>query len=136
MNPKICVALVVLALGLGIYVGKSQYSKTETVEVEKEVIKRDVVTVVKEVVRPDGTKETETTTIDKSKEKKDTLTSVATGTIKPDWHISISASAASVAEISSPAYGFQIERRILGPFSAGLRIQTDKQIGLVVGYEF
>ena len=35
---------------------------------EKEVIRKDVQTVIKEVVKPDGTKETVTTIVDKSKE--------------------------------------------------------------------
>lgn len=137
MNHKVYTVAIVVALGLGVYIGKSQFAKTETVEVEREVVRKDIVTVVKEVVRKDGTRETETITTDKSKEKRDSSSTVTAITaVKPDWHISVSASTARVSEISSPVYGLQIERRILGPFSAGLRVQSDRYVGLVVAYEF
>ena len=136
MSHKVYTAAIVVALALGIYIGKSQFSKTETVEVEREVIKRDVVTVVREVTMPDGTRSVETVTTDRSKERKDVTNVTTKATASPDWHVSVSASAARVSEISSPVYGVQLERRILGPFSLGARVQTDKQIGVVVSYEF
>lgn len=141
MNYKLILPATVIVFGIGIYTGKLFYAKTETIEIEREVIKRDTVTVIKEIVRPDGTRETETISTDKSKESKDSKTSVIVAAPpQPQWHLSISGAANLQNSInvlpSSMVYGLQIERRILGPFSIGARIQTDKQIGLVVGYEF
>jgi hypothetical protein len=118
----------------GLYIGKTYYSRTEVKEVEKEVVRTDVVTVVKTVERPDGTKETTATTTDKSVAKKDSSITSVTAVAKPDWHISISSSR-SLSNVEL-IYGLQIERRILGPFSLGIRADTEKQIGLVIGMEF
>lgn len=70
---KIKILIASVLFGLGIFVGKLIYkqdAKIQTVEVEKEVVRKDVVTVVKEVVNKDGTKTVETTITDKTKEKK------------------------------------------------------------------
>jgi hypothetical protein len=132
---KVYTAAIIAALGFGIYIGKSYYSRTETVEVEKEVIRKDIQTVVREIVRPDGTRSTETVTTDKSKEKRDSQASTTVvAPPLPNWHIS--ASYARTLENPAPVYGLQVEKRLLGPFSVGLRAQSDKYVGLVIGYEF
>lgn len=137
MNHKVYTALIVAALGLGIYIGKSYFSKTQTVEVEKEVQKSDVVTVVHEIVKPDGSKETTSTTTDKSVTNKDAKSSiVSVAPPPPNWHVSASYAVEPLSGSYQPIYGLQVERRILGPFSVGVRAQSDKQIGVVVSYEF
>jgi hypothetical protein len=128
---KIYTALIVAALGAGIYIGKSMFSKT--VEVEKEVVRTDVVTVVKTIERKDGTKETTSTTTDKSVAKKDSTSTVAV-VPRSQYHVSVSGSRS--LDDSNIVYGLQIEKSFIGPLSLGVRVQTDKQIGLVVGYEF
>lgn len=100
--------------------------------VEKEVIRNNVVTVVKEVKRPDGTTETEITTTDKTVKHE---TSVAvTPPIQPNWRIGASA----VAGVPSlkPIYGLQVERRVLGPVWIGVRVETNAQLGAVLSIEF
>jgi hypothetical protein len=137
MNPKFLLPAIMIALGSGIYIGKLYFSRTETIEVEKEQTQKNVVTIVKEVVRPDGSRETETTTTDKSKETKDTKSSVSVvAPPRPDWHLSVAAQTKFNPIEMKPIYGVQIERRILGPFSAGISVNTERSIGLVVGYEF
>lgn len=137
MSYKLLLPAMVACLGLGLYIGKTYYSTTQTKEIEKEVVRTDVVTVVKTVERPDGTKETTSTTTDKTVSKHDeTKTATTASALAPQWHTSASASVARLSEISSPVYGIQVERRLLGPFSVGLRAQTDKYIGVALGFEF
>lgn len=136
MSHKIYTALIAVALGLGVYIGKQAFSVTKTVEVEKAVVRNDIVTVVKEVVKPDGTKEIVSTTTDKSVERKDSTVVKAVAAPQPQWHISASASVQPSSGSYQPVYGLQVERSILGPFSIGVHADTNKQIGLVIGYEF
>jgi hypothetical protein len=136
MNHKIYTAIITTALGLGIYIGKSYYSATETKEVQVERVKNNIVTVVKEVVRPDGTKETNTTITDTSTEKKNSTTTSRDVQAIAAWHVSASYAVQPLSGSYAPVYGVQVERRILGPFSVGVRLQSDKQIGIVVAYEF
>jgi len=126
-------AIFLVALGLGAYLDHRYNISTITQTVEKEVIKRDVVTIVKEVVRPDGTKDTTTTTTDRSKENRTDSSTVVKAA--PLYHISAIASIPLNAS-PTPIYGIQIERRFAGPFFLGVNAQTNLHIGLVVGMEF
>jgi uncharacterized protein (DUF58 family) len=127
------VVTFIVALGLGLYVGKLYFAKSESIETEREVIKRDVVTVVKEITRPDGTKESTTTTTDHSKESKENTLKIVVADQR-NWHVSVS----YLRGLSDPApvYGLQVERKILGPVSVGLNVNSQKQIGVVIGFEF
>lgn len=130
MSHKIYTVLIVVALGLGVFIGKSYYSQTKTVEIEKEIVRNDI--IIREIIKPDGTKETITT--DKSTSKRDSTNTQIVAVAKPDWHIS--ASVSKNVNGLEPIYGLQIERRILGPFSVGIRADSQKNIGLIIGYEF
>lgn len=122
-------ALVLLGTLFGAYqYGKSQANTIVQIqEQEKIVEKRDVVTVVKEVVRPDGTKETVTTTEDKSvvntKREKEVITK------KADWFV-----AAGVTY--DREYSFEVNRRVLGDIFVGAFGTTDQQVGVKIGIEF
>lgn len=128
-----------VAAGIGFAAGSQLFPKVEqkTVEVEKEVIRKDVKTVIKEVVRPDGTKETETTIVDKSKENRKN-TEISTTYAKNDWHVSVSVShnPIIVKSESDFIYGLQVERRIIGDFYAGIRADSNKTIGVSAGMSF
>ena len=89
------IAMISIVLALGGYaVGRYlQPPEVVTKEVEKikevEVVKRDVKTIIKEVVRPDGSKET-VTTIDEStrentRRQTDTAKEVTVAPAKPQW---------------------------------------------------
>lgn len=124
-----------IALFIGIIAGgiltKHFFPNVETKEVEKEVIKKDIVTITKEVIRPDGTKEVVTTTTDKSTEKKDkTIVQYD----KKEYHISASVSRQSLT--SKDVYGIQVEKKVFGDMTVGARIDTEKNIGVVVGISF
>lgn len=132
-NRNIAIGLVV-CVALGYSLGRYfQPPKVETVEVTKEVIKKDVVTVVKEVVRPDGTKETETTTTDRTTETSNTSNSSKVA-IKPAWKVN----AMVGYNIGQPKveYGVMAQKNFIGPISLGAYATTERTIGVTVGLEF
>lgn len=113
---------------------------TKQVEVVKEieVVKRDVKTVIKEVVRPDGSKETVTTidenTRERTRRESDVKTEVVQSPAKPQWEAGVMVKA-SLNNII-PVYGIQVERRILGPFSVGVQGWSDTTAGVSLNIEF
>lgn len=113
---------------------------TKQVEVVKEieVVKRDVKTVIKEVVRQDGSKETITTIDESTRERThkdtDTRKEVIQTAQKPQWEFGIMTKISIDKPI--PTYGAQIERRIVGPFSVGLQAWSDASIGASINVEF
>lgn len=132
---------LLIAAGVGLLIGAAGMhtlnkpeTKTVQVEVEKEVIKKDIVTVVKEVIRPDGTKEIITTSTDKSTEKKDTMSSLTQTTAKKDWLVGATSSV--LPDNLQPVYGILAQRRVLGPAFLGLGLNTNKQATLNVAIEF
>lgn len=96
---------------------------TKTVEVikEVEVVKRDVKTVIKEIVRPDGTKETRTVIKDRTKEETRTETDRSTQTKVtnlPQFRIRSGFGYDFISKQSYYPVGF--EKRFWGPVSLGL----------------
>jgi hypothetical protein len=131
--------VAVVFLGIGAYLNHrlNPRIETKTIETEREVIKRDVVTVIKEVVRPDGTKETTTETVDHTRERKESRAeaTVIVNITPPKWHLSALA-AVPISGPYAPVYGLQIEKRLAGPLFVGINAKTNREVGLVVGYEF
>jgi len=141
---KIKYALIGFLIALGIGYGTGRYLQPQEVKIQyKEVIKeveverKNVITIIKEIERPDGTKEKITKIVDKSTIEKDiekkTNKVTTVKALKPQWKV-----AALVGiGISSPAvYGAQIERRIFGPFFLGVWGNTNKTMGISVSMEF
>lgn len=124
---------ICLLLGLGL--GSQLFPKIEekTVEIEKEKIVKDVVTVTKIITKPDGTKEEVTVVTDKSKESKEIKNTKIVS--KLDWHVSASAKTKSI-QMNDLVYSVQVERRILGDIYLGVVGSSDKSAGLSVGFEF
>jgi len=141
MNKKqLAVAfLLVAAAGVaaGRYINPRVEIKVEEHTKEVEVVKRDVKTVIKQVERPDGTKETETTIEDKTRsetqKESDKESSKIVSNEKAQWKIS--AHLVPKEGLLGPVYGASVERRILGPIFAGAFGNTDKVFGLSVGIE-
>lgn len=117
----------------GAYLARTYYPRVETKEVEKIVTKKDIITKVVEVTKADGSKTTETVTIDKSAVSEAKSTSVSAA-VAPNWHLTIGAERASL--MGTDNYRLTLERRILGPFSAGISVTSERSIGLIVGMEF
>lgn len=133
MKSVLITAAISLLIGLGL--GSQLFPKVEskTVEVQTERVVKDVVTVIKVITRPDGSKEEVTTTTDKSKEAKNSKSSAIVAA-KADWHVSISAAKTlTEPEIS---YTIMAEKRVLGNIFVGVSANTNKQIGVSVGLEF
>jgi len=132
MRNYIIIGLVCLVIGVAAGSALFPKVKEKTVETEVERVVKDVQTVIKVVTRPDGTKEEVTTIIDKSKQSTDkTSTKIIA---KNDWHIS--ASGSRTFTDNSMTYTLQVERRIIGDVFLGASVNSEKQVGLVVGLEF
>ena len=125
----------VVALILGAAAGSQLFPtvKTKEVEVEKQVVVKDIVTVTKVITKADGTSETTTTTTDKTKENKQSTNTKVT--VAPDWHVSVSARS-DIWPIQVDKYTIQVERRILGSAFLGVNASTDKTVGVSLGVEF
>ena len=129
--------LILVSVVIGATITKLYYPTLRTVTETKEVVRNDIVTEVHEVVRKDGTHEIVTVIVDKSV-KKETASVVATiPSAKPKYHLTFSASK-PIKELASDnmVYGAQLDYAILGPISLGVRVDTSKQIGLVIGVAF
>lgn len=139
ISVRFAALAVVIAAALGGWATRKFYPdiQTKTEFVEKEVVKKDIVTVVKEIIRPDGTKETVTETTDKSVEKKDTKdTKVVAAPKKPDWLVGAAVFSPKFSDFSKPDYGIQVSRRVLGPAFLGGSYKTDGSFGLHIQVEF
>lgn len=110
-------------------------TKTTTVE---HTINNDIihtVTVTKIVKEPSGEQTTtSTTTSDQDATSVETQKQTAITYQAPQWHLSGSAS--ETIALTGPVYGLQAERRIIGPFFAGVRVDSKGYGGVVVGFDF
>lgn len=125
-------ALVSLAIGgAASHYYWPQLSKTST----SETTQNNITTETQEIIKPDGTKTVSTVTRDTSLRKERSTVVVAPP--KPKWHVSVSATC-DIGDLKcqKTLYGAQVEYNFVGPFSAGVRIDTNKQLGVVVGVSF
>ena len=126
--------VVVAALAVGATKRLWPTVDTKLTVQEKEVIKKDIQTVIKEVVRPDGTKETVTTIVDQSKESSSkTLEQIVTK--KNDWFVAAGAEA-RLNELQNLNYKIEVNRRIIGDIFVGATANTQGSVGLQVGFTF
>lgn len=136
MNKYIIGVAVIAIVFIGGYqVGVSTKSSVTTVQTEKEIKQNDVITVVKETKKLDGTVEITTTTTDKSKETLDKKVAIAVSTARTNlYHVTIASD--HMIKGSAGLYSLTIERNIISNFSLGLRADTDKNVGVVLGINF
>lgn len=139
MNTKAILLASFILLFVGFLGGRYLAPPKEITKIEveeREVVRKDIQTIIKEVVRPDGTKETTTTTTDNSVEKKDRKSeTLVQKQAEKQWLISAGASRASFTQ-QDTLYQVMAQRRVLGPVFAGVSVSTDKQVGLVLTAEF
>jgi hypothetical protein len=133
MKNTIIALVVGLLLGGGLGTFLFPQVKTKEVQVEKEVVVKDIVTVTKVITRPDGTKEELITVTDKTKENKQTTSTKTVA--KANWHTSISAKS-KLSPVQVDIYTIQVEKRILGDLFLGAVVSSDKTVGLSIGLEF
>lgn len=141
---KYLAAIVIVAMACGAALTRQFAPRevTKTQLVDHDVIKDHVVTVTKEIVRPDGSKEIDTTVVDDKKQddvKKETITDVKPiPQLKPQWFATVGAGldASSLRDLSNPVYNLGVNRRILGPIYLGAWANTKSQVGIQLGLEF
>lgn len=134
MNYKLFAASLAAGIIAGYYLARALNPEAVTQTEDHETIKHDVVTVIKEVTRPDGTKDSTTTIIDRSKEKKDIESSIIAAPAKAQNRASVSALSSNFREVES--YTFSYERRLAGPLWVGAQYNTNQNYGLSLGLEF
>ncbi len=134
MTIKTQLLAVTVIAALAFYFGTTYGSKTEMQVVEKEVIKYQVVTQIKEVVRPDGTKVTDTTIVDTGKSTKDVVTSVTVAQPPAMNKVAVAVNTERFAEPHS--YTLTYERRLIGPMWLGASYNTKQVYGLTLAWEF
>lgn len=157
------VLLLGIGAAIGRFEGPAKVvTKTETKVVTQTVVKevekkstqtnKNTVTTVTETTKPDGTK-TKTTVItdkdsikvvdntkldEKSNSSSDTKSSTVTTYSKNDWNVSAMASVTKpkLSNLGTIAYGLEVDRRIIGPISAGVFGLTDQSYGVTLGISF
>lgn len=126
--------IVVAALAVGATKRMWPTIDTKVTVQEKEVIRKDVQTVIKEVVKPDGTKETVTTIVDKSKESS-VKKSEEIVMKKNDWFVAAGAEM-RLNDLQNPVYKIEANRRILGDIYLGGTVNTQGAVGVQIGFSF
>lgn len=123
-------------------VDKSKDSKSVDTDINKHKE-----TVVKEIVRPDGTKETTTTVTEdtvasrdskeKSSSDKSTDKTTSKEITRSTGRLNISALASvDTTQPSTPTYGVAVTRDVIGPISIGVFGFTNKTFGASLGLSF
>jgi hypothetical protein len=103
---------------------------TKTEVVTQQVVQNHIVTIVKTVTAPNGSKtETETITDNTVHTEKEDKVKIK----EPLWHVS---AGVQTGLQFIPSYSLQVERRIAGPLFIGARGATDGVVGFTLGLEF
>jgi len=136
MNYKIIGIYTLVIIALSVAATKRLWPTIDTqVKVEeKEIIKKDIQTVIKERIKPDGTKEIETVIVDHTKEAS-TKTLEQVVTKKNDWYVAAGAEA-QLSKLNEPSYKLEVNRRIIGDVFVGATVNTQGAFGLQVGFQF
>ena len=108
--------------------------QTKTEIVEKEVVRNNIKTIIKEIVRKDGTKETITEIVDKTKKQAES-SKTETKILAKNWMASLTYN----KSLDADGYQLSVSRRQLGPLFLTGNLATfdgEFQIGLGVSVEF
>lgn len=127
-----CILVALSVAGTRYLWPRIEYKETvKTVE----TVKKDIVTVVREVTRPDGTHESTTTTTDHSTEAS-TRSSSVTKASQPQWSAGLLLQKSAQHWAEAPVYALLVQRRVLGPVWVGAGVSTDKQVMGIISLEF
>ncbi len=142
IKGHLLIILLVFAAGFGTakyFSPAKTIVKTETVVKTNDVIHEHVHTVTHTIVQPNGEKDTTTVVDNNSTEDKNSTSKSDSSTVttysKPQWKVGALVGLSST-NLYAPIYGANVEKRILGPISAGLWANTNKEAGLSVSLEF
>lgn len=126
--------VVIAALAIGATKRLWPSIETQVKVEEKEVIKKDVRTIIKERTNTDGSSTKETIIVDNSKES--SIKKFEQITVKKhDWFVAAGAEA-RLDEINNPAYKLEVNRRIVGDLFLGATVNTKGSFGVQVGITF
>lgn len=117
------------------YIVKTYFPAIKTKTEQVEVVKNNVVTVEKIIRHKDGTVEEVRTVTDKTEKKQET-SKIETHNPKDQYLVGVSARVSSIADIASPVYGIQAQRRLVGPLFLGLSVDTELQTVVTLSYSF
>lgn len=129
-NLKIGTAVVLLLI-LAFYAGRATAPGQKSAESQK--VAKNVTTIIREVKRADGSTETVTEIVDKTKESSSKQLTVVAG---QKQNLILSATASASADQTAPVYGLLVQKSILNKVIIGLGANTDKQAMLTVGWSF
>lgn len=119
-----------LLLALGYGVGR-HLSPEKKIEVEKEVSRVEYVDVVREIIRPDGTKEKEIRKEVIKEIQKESISIVENKT--PQYELTALYGKSSDGR---DIFGVMVERRMFANIKAGVWANTEKQLGIGISYEW
>jgi len=124
------ILFTLVAFVAGGAVAKLAWPTIRTKEVQTEVVRNDVRTVVRTVTRPDGSKEIVRETTDKS-----ARTATSTKTVAaPQW---VAGLGIGVKPLDlKPVYSGVVLYRVAGPVLLGGYVRTDAELGLQLQVEF
>lgn len=142
MKYQIIIGLVLLGIGFGAghyFTPTKIITKTETVVKTNDIIHDHIKTIIRTITNPDGTTDSTTTIDNNSVEVKNSSSESNSSSVttyeKPQWKAQ-GLVGLNFDNTTIPIYGVGIERRIIGPISAGLWGNTNKEAGLSVSLEF
>jgi hypothetical protein len=129
----LCVISAVFSVGLSRYLFPQVQIKT--VEVEKQVIHNNIQTITVTKTLPSGEIDSTTTVVDHTQKIETDSKTSTTAVIPPNWLIVGTAQVTGI-DLVNPAYGVQVNRRILGPMFINASANTKGVVGLGLGMEF
>jgi len=133
LSPKGIVAMVITsALTGGIIAIKYQKSVKPDITDQKVITKDQIVTVVHEVTKPDGSKITDTKKTEEFHQDENILIPIIPP--QPLWRIS--GGVGYAFSVQSYAYSIQLDRRLIGPIWVGIRGNNLKEVDVMLGVEF
>jgi len=109
--------------------------KTETVNVDHDVVHNNIVTVTHTIKEASGVVDTTVTTTDNSTQVK-TDTNTAIVTKSPTLNISGLVANDFSRGILQPVYGASVSKQVMGPVTAGVFGLSNGIIGLSIGLNF
>lgn len=128
---QIRTASVILLIGAALGAGLMYKLRApQTIEVEKEVVKKDIVTRIIERKSPNGTTETETVITDTSSERRDSTSKIT----KDERKYTVSALAGINSDLT-PAYGV-LGQKHFDAIAVGIGFTTRKEVSVTVGLSF
>lgn len=129
MVNKTSIKILAVIISIGIAFAWGRYSAPKNVET-KEVVKKEIEYITREVKKPDGTIIKEVIQKDLTEKAKDNKTVYE----KPKYKAEIIPK--YNFETKKTTYGASVSKRFSGPIFVGVYGDTDKNVGVSLGIEF